>query len=179
MSLAVIMGYVVAAVFLFCGIANTVIYMQHIQQTMTASAFVNGLAISMWPLALAAIVYLLTQIAILLERQCIVAENPPVPQAPAPSPSQPVSRTKSRGMTKLPLPDPPRQTFPYGSPAPAASTQPARPAAPSSLREAAAAAIAAAAASTAPKVPSSRRAPSSPAPEDESSPEDLTFFRID
>lgn len=179
MFLAVIMGYMVAAVFLFCGIANVIIYMQGIQQAMTATAFVNGLAMAMWPLAIAAAVFLLTQIAILLERQCIVAENPAIAPSPVPAPSSPVrTKGKSTGLSNLPLPDPPRPNFPQGNPAPAASTLPARPSSSSSLREAAAAAaIAAAAAASAPGRPAPAR-PSS-VNDDDKDPEDLTFFRID
>lgn len=179
MFLAVIMGYVVAAVFLFCGIANVIIYMQGIQQTMTATAFVNGLALAMWPLAIAAAVFLLTQIAILLERQCIVAENPAIAPAPVPATSSQV-RTKgkkSTGLSNLPLPDPPRQDFPQGKPAPAATTLPARPSS-SSLREAAAAAaMAAAAAASAPGSPTPTRPAS--VNDDDKEQEDLTFFRLD
>lgn len=86
MFLAVIMGYAVAAAFAFCGIAQAVFYFQGLDQTMGALRFVSGLAIALWPLAVGVALYALVQIAILLERQCIVAENPaaPLPGAPAP-----------------------------------------------------------------------------------------------
>jgi len=125
MFLAVIMGYAVAAIFAFCGIAQAVFYFQRLDQTMSALEFVSGLAIALWPLAVGVALYVLVQVAMLLERQCIVAENPaePLPGAPAPRKNRPVPPTR------LAPPDP----LPSGSyfhAAPASAPPPERKPAP-------------------------------------------------
>lgn len=75
MFLAVILGYLVAALFAFCGIANICMFLSSAKQGMGAQLFIGGLSLAAWPLAVAAIVYLLTQLAILLEQQGIIAAN--------------------------------------------------------------------------------------------------------
>ncbi len=157
MFLAVIMGYVVSAVFLFCGIANTVIYLQGLNPSMTAPDFVNGLALAMWPLAIAAVIYILTQMAILIERQCIITENPPLAQSPA----LPKGKSTRPAAPSTPAPLPQAKSIP------------------TSLKEAtAAAAIAAADASAAAWENKGNHTASSQG-SDEKRQEDLQFFRID
>lgn len=99
MFLAVIMGYIVAALFSFCGIANAVYFLQTIYPEMGYEAFLSGLAFALWPLAVGTASFLLVQIAILIEKQCILTEarqnaatpssfTPKPPQSPAPLPKK-------------------------------------------------------------------------------------------
>lgn len=173
MFLAVIMGYVVSAVFLFCGIANTVIYLQGLNPSMTAPDFVNGLALAMWPLAIAAVIYILTQMAILIERQCIITENPPLAQSPA----LPKGKSTRPAAPSTPAPLPKAPFFPASHPA-ASSNQQAK-SIPTSLKEAAAAAAIAAADTSAAAWENKGNHTASPQGSDEKRQEDLQFFRID
>ena len=75
MFLAVIAGYLVAALFAFCGLYNVIVFLTNLEQTAGATAFVNGTALAAWPLAVAAVVYILTRIAILLENQEIISSD--------------------------------------------------------------------------------------------------------
>lgn len=75
MFLAVIAGYLVAALFAFCGVYNIIDFLAHLEKSAGASVFVNGTAMAAWPLAVAAVVYILTRIAILLENQGIIEED--------------------------------------------------------------------------------------------------------
>lgn len=73
MFIAVIAGYVIAALFAFCGIFGIFFFLTGIQSGMDQLTFVRDLATSGWPLAAAAVIYLLTQIALMLERQGLLS----------------------------------------------------------------------------------------------------------
>ncbi len=126
MFLAVILGYLVAALFAFCGIANICIFLSSAKQGMGAQHFIEELSLAAWPLAVAAIVYLLTQLAILLEQQSIVAvdletekdsphsKETDVPKRPAPLPAGSYFHAEP-----APRPTPPQltPTLPQNTPA--------------------------------------------------------------
>lgn len=119
MFLAVIAGYLVAALFAFCGVYNIINFLAHLDKSAGASVFVNGTALAAWPLAVAAVVYILTRIAILLENQGIItadivaqsnsitAAHLPMskrPAAPAPLPSGSYFHATPLTQPQVPIP---------------------------------------------------------------------------
>lgn len=76
MFIAVIAGYVVAAVFAFCGVVQAVLFLQGCEHSMGTASFFHGLAVSLWPLAVACSIFLLTQIATMLEHLIISHSSP-------------------------------------------------------------------------------------------------------
>lgn len=70
MFVAVIVGNLLAVLFAFCGIVNVCSYIVG-DKAASAASFAFGLAVSSWPLAVAGMIYLLVQIACLLEKLCL------------------------------------------------------------------------------------------------------------
>ncbi len=68
MFFSVIIAYVVAAVFAFCGAVNTVSCFMDAQREEGYFRFIADLSVAMWPLAVAVIILMLVQIACKLER---------------------------------------------------------------------------------------------------------------
>ncbi len=96
MFFSVIAAYVLAAVFAFCGVVNTVGYVMEAQREMGYSLFIEGLVVELWPFAVSVILILLTQIACKLERWMLLwtmaqgsaprsAPTKPTPSAPRPA----------------------------------------------------------------------------------------------
>lgn len=92
MFVALIAGYLVATLFAFCGIVNIYCFISELPQGAGAAVFSNGLVAAAWPLAVAAVVFLLTQIANLLEVQKIMALNAAVDKPVSPAPAKPAAK---------------------------------------------------------------------------------------
>ncbi|MBQ2380216.1 MAG: hypothetical protein II295_07485 [Akkermansia sp.] len=102
MFAAVIAGYLVSALFVFCGLVNTCIFISNIEQDMGVQAAMSGLCISAWPIAVATAIFLLTQIAVQLERMGILSTaQAEIPELPT---SQKTDATPQRFSTMPPLP---------------------------------------------------------------------------
>ncbi len=71
MFFSVIAAYVIAAAFAFCGVINMITCISNATKDMGYPAFIAGLAIAMWPLAVAMALVMLVQIACLIERLII------------------------------------------------------------------------------------------------------------
>ncbi len=102
MFISVIAAYVLATAFAFCGVVNTVGYIAESQQGMGAFLFIQGLAVAMWPLAVAMLLVMLVQIACKLEQWMLLwtisqakPASPSVPVAPA---QAPISAPKPAGV---------------------------------------------------------------------------------
>ncbi|MBR2126556.1 MAG: hypothetical protein IJ943_07455 [Akkermansia sp.] len=91
MFIATIAGYLVATLFAFCGLVSIGHVLSDLSTIKSAAEFVNTLAVAAWPLAVAVVVYLLTQVASLLQRQGIMLScvQPPLP-APVTKVKKPV-----------------------------------------------------------------------------------------
>ena len=91
MFAAVIAGYLVSALFVFCGLVNTCIFISNIEQDMGVQAAMSGLCVAAWPIAVATAIFLLTQIAVQLERMGILstaqAEIPELPDSQTATPA--------------------------------------------------------------------------------------------
>lgn len=95
MGIAVILGYLSSAFFIFCGVVNVVDYLKHSQQITNYAEFLNGMALEGWTFAVGTALYLLTQIALQCEKQAIV-QNLSLPPIPAPiKKEQPSESTKT------------------------------------------------------------------------------------
>lgn len=130
MFIAVIAGYLVAALFAFCGLASIIIAISSMSQGMGAQLFLTGLCQAAWPLAVGVGIYLLTQIAIMLERQGIIIsdmddqETPAdkkakeaAPKRPAPLPSGSYFHTDSAPRApRTPAPQPHVENPPSAAP---------------------------------------------------------------
>ncbi len=92
MFLAVIATYAIATAFAFCGIVNTVGYIAQSQQGMGSYVFIEGLALAMWPLAVAAGLVMLVQIATQIERWRLLWT---MAQATAPAPAAKAAAPKA------------------------------------------------------------------------------------
>ncbi len=68
MFISVIAAYVIATAFAFCGVVMTVGFIMESQQGMGAVLFIEGLAVAMWPLAVATSLVMLVQLACKVER---------------------------------------------------------------------------------------------------------------
>lgn len=68
MFIAVVFGRILAAVMAFCGVFGVICFFQTNVQEPGAGGFASGLALAAWPLAAAAIIFTLVQVAILLEK---------------------------------------------------------------------------------------------------------------
>lgn len=75
MFIAVIAGYVVAALLAFCGLFGIILFLTGEQEIAGQAAFIKEIALAAWPLAAGTVIYLLTQIALLLERQGILTAD--------------------------------------------------------------------------------------------------------
>ncbi len=82
MFFAVIAAYMVAAAFALCGVVAVAHCIIDAQQEMGYTLFIQGLALAMWPLAVAAALLLLIQIACKVERWMLLWT---MAQAPAPA----------------------------------------------------------------------------------------------
>lgn len=100
MFIATIAGYLVATLFAFCGLVCLGHVLSDLSAIKSASEFVTTLAVAAWPLAVAVAIYLLTQIAGLLQRQGIMLSCVQTLQPPQPAPVAKV---------KKPAPVPPAQ----------------------------------------------------------------------
>lgn len=100
MFIATIAGYLVATLFAFCGLVSIGHVLTDLSAIKSASEFVTTLAVAAWPLAVAVAIYLLTQIAGLLQRQGIMLSCVQTLQPPQPAPVAKV---------KKPAPVPPAQ----------------------------------------------------------------------
>ena len=123
MFVAVIMGYVVTAIFAFCGIAATVIFLSDMSQISDKMEFITGICMAAWPLAVAAVVYLLTQISLLIERQGIISANFSTTTA------TPTAKTAAAAPGKLqpPAPLPAGRYFHVSAPSPMPQMTPTLP----------------------------------------------------
>ncbi len=119
MFLSVIVAYVIAATFAFCGAAGAVHYIMEAPEDMGYFPFIEGLAVAMWPLAFAVALLVLVQIATKLERWMLlwtlaqaptpaggrpIAPRHPAPK-PAPAPSTPAPQVSYFGTVTPPLAD--------------------------------------------------------------------------
>lgn len=68
MFVAVILGNVVAALFAFLGVGQVICYLSAEARPAGAAAFMFGLSVAAWPLAVAVVIYLLVQVACWLEK---------------------------------------------------------------------------------------------------------------
>ncbi len=76
MGIAVLLGYLSSAFFIFCGLINMVSYLQSSPPMTDYAAFLNTLATHGWGLAVGAALYLLTQIALQCEKQAVMGGAP-------------------------------------------------------------------------------------------------------
>ncbi|MBQ4613841.1 MAG: hypothetical protein IJB31_02815 [Akkermansia sp.] len=76
MAIAVLLGYLTSAFFAFCGVVKMVAYLQHQQPMQDYAAFLNGLAMEGWALAVGTALYLLTQIAVQCEKSAVMGHGP-------------------------------------------------------------------------------------------------------
>lgn len=126
---AVIAGYLISALFVFCGFVNTYLYVSSIEQDMGVQNVMVGLCTAAWPLAVAVAVFLLTQMAILLERISIYAAMTPE-STPAPKPVATGAAASGAATPGKRSPLPPLPTGSYfradaaPTPAPAAAPAP-------------------------------------------------------
>ena len=84
MFIAVTLGYMITVTFATCGAVSTAIYLTELSQQTTRLEFVNGLTAAAMPLAIAAIIFLLTQILVALQKNNILlnhAQQPGLPPA--------------------------------------------------------------------------------------------------
>ncbi len=96
MFLAVTAGYLVAALFAFCGIVSTCLFLTDIPPGTGPLEFVNSLVMASRPLAVASGVYLLTHLAMLLQRQNIVMTGMLQPAPPRTSSARAASERPVR-----------------------------------------------------------------------------------
>lgn len=111
MFVALIAGYLVATLFAFCGITSIYYFISELPQGAGVVVYVNGLVAAAWPLAVGVAVFLLTQIANLLEVQKIMALSQPVaePQRPVsakPKAKPPVAMPQGSYFKATPVPTP-------------------------------------------------------------------------
>ncbi len=168
MFFSVIAAYVVATAFAFCGVVNAVGYVMESQQGMGSFLFIEGMAVAMWPLAVAAALLMLIQIACKVERWMLLwtIAQTPAPATKHPAPAKPAPTTTPKAAVATP---------PFSSPI-AAVTPPVLKEAPENEPQSAAIPL--------PPPPSPRpnqKAPSPSAPETPSAPkqEGLNFFQLD
>lgn len=76
MGIAVLMGYLVSAFFVFCGVIKMAHHLQHQTQMQDYAFFLQGLATDGWPLAVGTALYLLTQIAVQCEKVAVTGGAP-------------------------------------------------------------------------------------------------------
>lgn len=82
MGIAVLLGYMSSAFFIFCGLANMVSYLKHGPQMTDYAAFLNNLATEGWALAVGTALYVLTQIALQCEKATLTGiSSLPIPPA--------------------------------------------------------------------------------------------------
>ncbi len=98
MFFAVIAAYVVATAFAFCGVVSMVSYIGAADRSMEYSAFLSGLVVAMWPIAVAMVLVLLTQIACLVEKWVLLWQIAQETAGPAetPKPKHPAAATPAR-----------------------------------------------------------------------------------
>lgn len=75
MLLAFIAGYLVSALFAFCGVVSTAYVFMNAEKGVGSQAFFSELALAAWPLAVSAVVYLLTRILYILAQQQIMQQD--------------------------------------------------------------------------------------------------------
>ncbi len=111
MFYAVIAAYVVSAIFAFCGIVNLVSYIGAAEQTVGYAHFIAGLPYAIWPLAIAAALVMLVQIAALIEKwmlfwkmkpQVSIAQ-PAIPQASVQQPPLPPQMAETPAAPTIPM----------------------------------------------------------------------------
>lgn len=117
MFLAVVSGYVVSALFAFCGIANAFFFLQGVEQSAGYPTFLSGLAVHLWPLAVGCALFLLVQIAIQIEKQNLLTMEATFQMAQAKANTPPSS---SRSLPKK-RPEP---SLPPDHPAPVPASVP-------------------------------------------------------
>ena len=76
MGIAVLLGYLSSAFFIFSGLINMVSYLKSAPQMTDYAAFLNTLATNGWGLAVGTALYLLTQIALQCEKQAVMGSSP-------------------------------------------------------------------------------------------------------
>ena len=69
MFVAVIVGNLLAVLFAFCGVVSVCGYLGGEMSARTVTGMMQGLALSAWPLAVAGAIYLLVQIACMVEKK--------------------------------------------------------------------------------------------------------------
>ena len=149
MFIATIAGYLIATLFAFCGIVNIWHVFADSSTISTASDFVNTLAMAAWPLAVAVVVFMLTQMAGLLQKQNILLSC--LSQTPA----TPIPASKAPQVNKRPIPQHQARDF-FNAEEPVTPAAPPKPSV----------------------APPSRVTPAQqPTPENKQ--EGLNFFRID
>lgn len=135
MFLAVVAGYVVSALFAFCGIANAIFFLQEMDQSAGYPAFLSGLAVHLWPLAVGCALFLLVQIAIQIEKQNLLTMEATFQMAQAKNNPPPSSRSlpKKRPEPSLqpdhpaPLSAPVHAQVPGSAPAASPAVDPSLP----------------------------------------------------
>lgn len=76
MGIAVLLGYLSSAFFVFTGVINMVSYLKSTPTMTDYAAFLNGLATNGWALAVGTALYLLTQISLQGEKQAVMGAAP-------------------------------------------------------------------------------------------------------
>lgn len=95
MFVAVIVGNLLAVLFAFCGIVCVGGYVCG-DKAASSAAFAQGLAESAWPLGVAGSIYLLVQIACLLEKLHLQRAEISFVPTPLPKKASPVENTKNK-----------------------------------------------------------------------------------
>ena len=150
MLIASIAGYLVAVLFGFCGIVNIASFLSEPEAITSHSEFTTGLVMAAWPLAVAVVVFLLTEIAGLLTRQSIMLSS-----LKQEEPAEKQETEKKQLKRPAPLP------------ASAYFDSSATPAAPVVAHN------------PTPQVPMERKHAAPAPPKEEPKPEGLNFFRVD
>ena len=109
MFFAVIIAYVIIAAFAICGVVGVASYIgasQHLN--INYADFLAGLAVSMWPLAVATALLLLVQLACLIEKWMLnwqLAQSESLASTPSPAPqasAKPAEKAPSRAAAAKP-----------------------------------------------------------------------------
>lgn len=142
MWIAVIFGYFLSAAFAYCGMMNLAVYISEVEDSTSYLLFVKGLPEAGWPLAVGMILYVLIQIALLLEKRALSPSDARLSSSSTKkedSPTEKKRRTNERETSQEVYfriqPPPPLPESPVSSTPPPASTPCASASAPASKME--------------------------------------------
>ncbi len=109
MFFSVIIAYSITTAFAFCGVVATINYIMEVQRDMGYVPFIEGLAVTMWPLAVATVLLMIIQTACKLERWMLLWT---MAQAHVPTSDKPM-RPRQAAPKSAPIPSAP--PVPQGS----------------------------------------------------------------